>query len=74
MKCLLHIFTGGEAKKSVEDPKISLIKLSGLHEKEAKNQLKRGHEETNLFFYSLMFLEIFFQNVNRVAVHLRKFL
>ena len=61
MECLLHIFdmrkgpkirgkgpkSGGEVQKSVEDPKINLIRLSGLHEKEFQKTVGKSREETN---------------------------
>jgi hypothetical protein len=54
MECLLHIFdmrkgpkSGGEIQKSVEDPKINLIRLSGLHEKEFQKTVGKSREETN---------------------------
>ena len=69
MECLLHIFdmrkgpkirgkgpkSGGEVQKSVEDPKINLIRLSGLHEKESKKQLERAVKKRINVFHSSVF-------------------
>ena len=61
MECLLHIFdmrkgpkirgkgpkSGGKVQKPVEDPKINLIRLSGLHEKEFQKTVGKSREETS---------------------------
>ena len=71
MECLLHIFdmrkgpkirgkepkSGGKVQKSVEDQKIYLIRLSGLHEKESKKQLERAvKKRSNVFSQLRLFL------------------
>ena len=39
--------SGGKVQKPVEDPKINLIRLSGLHEKEFQKTVGKSREETN---------------------------
>jgi len=48
MECLLHIFDMRKGPKiRRRDPKINLIRLSGLHEKEFQKTVGKSREETN---------------------------